>query len=134
MKIWLVLLILPAAACRKVESGGGGSPAPSSGTAAATGSVRSVSAETEGDHRRVRVVAALTNTGSAPMEAAPPAVQLWAGGQAVPPFLAPGLAPPSVAPGKTADVETYWWLSAADAGRPLEFEISGSRTRLNLPP
>jgi hypothetical protein len=125
-------MLLLVAGCRKEEPGGSGSPTlpPAS---AGSGSVRLVEAVADGGHRRVRIVGVVRNAGSTRLEVQPPAVQLWAAGKAVPQFIAPGLVPVTVAPGETMEAETFWWLPEAEAVGALEFEVLGTRSRVNIP-
>lgn len=125
-KLPSLLLLLLLSGCRKDQ------PAPAPGTTGAA--VKVAECVREENHRRLRLVVPLANTGATPLTTGPPVVQLLAGEQPVPPFIAPGLEPAVIAPGQTAEVETHWWLPEDQAGASLTLVANGTRHPVVLPP
>jgi hypothetical protein len=121
----LLILAIPAA-CRREPA----APVPAAGHF----SVKVAEYVPDGTHRRLRLLVHAENTTTAPLAAAPPAIQLFAGDKPVPPFLAPGLEPGVIAPGQSAEVETHWWLSPGDTAAALTLVVNGARHSVALPP
>jgi len=104
------------------------SGAKSAPAAVATITVRSLTAERTGNHLHLTITALVQNPGMAAPP--PPEVRLFAGTDAVSPFIAPGLEPRAISTGAETESITHWWLTEANLSDALTLEITGARAEV----